>query len=89
MFVFMKHVVRSVQDDVEDDFLKNISEVVKYGDVEDIEDEEDKEELPWYMIKKTKLSMVVWDFLFSLIVTFNMITVPLMITFPWVLENLS
>ena len=88
MFVFMKHVVRSVQDDVEDDFLKNISEEVEYGDVDEIEDDDDKE-LPWYMIRKTRLSMVVWDFLFSVVVTFNMITVPLMITFPEVLERLS
>lgn len=44
---------------------------------------------PWYMISKTKSIMVTWELLFSLIIMYNMITVPLMLCFPWTNENPS
>jgi hypothetical protein len=35
------------------------------------------------MIEKNKAIMLAWEFGFALVVMYNMITVPLMICFPW------
>jgi hypothetical protein len=39
------------------------------------------------MIPKTKSILVAWELIFSLVIMYNMITVPLMICFPWTLEE--
>ena len=79
-----------MQDDVEADFLVNISQNVSVVDDDEAQDSDgDDLTLPWYMISNKKLSMILWELIFSLVVMFNMITVPLMITFPWVIEELS
>jgi hypothetical protein len=89
MYVLLKRTVKNVQDDVEDDFLRNISQSVSVVDEEAQMSDEDDLTLPSYMIRKDKLSMIIWELIFSLVVMFNMITVPLMITFPWVIEEVS
>lgn len=38
------------------------------------------------MIEKQKPIMIAWEFAFSLVVMYNMITVPLYICFPWIVE---
>jgi hypothetical protein len=39
------------------------------------------------MIEKHKTIMVAWEFAFSLVIMYNMITVPLYICFPWIVEK--
>lgn len=41
------------------------------------------------MIEKNKAIMIAWEFCFSLVIMYNMITVPLYICFPWTVEQVS
>lgn len=59
-----------------------------------IGDENDDDEvagsnMPWYMISKDHRAMVAWNLIFSVVIMYNMITVPLMLCFPWINENVS
>lgn len=47
-------------------------------------DEEDpnKITLPWYLLRKQWTIVIIWEQIFSFVVIFNMITVPMMIAYP-------
>lgn len=77
--------MESLNDEIDDRFIGELGEASELvGDEEEVEGNKEKDDnLPWYMIEKNKTIMIVWEFPFALVIMYNMVTVPLMICFPW------
>lgn len=82
MYIALKRTIKSVQDDVEKEYIRKMMKMASIVNEEDETLENESEKLAWYLLNREWTSIIIWELIFSFVVMFNMFTVPLMIAFP-------